>query len=105
MPLYRCDNCGCVENTAFGNYWSKDNAKVWPAEYLGKALCSECGPPAYVDGTKTQYGKWHGRFKKRSADGMLIDQNGHLWPREHFRIVGGSGAEGVRVEGDSNGAF
>jgi hypothetical protein len=76
MPLFRCTQCGCVENTATGNYWSR------PKE----PICSECDT-----------GVWHGRFPKRSAEGMLIDQNGHLWSQgqidggvipSHYKIVG-----------------
>lgn len=65
MPLYRCSKCGCVENTAMSNYWR--------AADKAQALCSECDPAI---------GQWHGQFPKRSAVGMLIDQNGHLWSRE-----------------------
>jgi len=76
MPLYRCIKCGCVENTATGDYWTKIDAP----------FCSECST-----------GEWHGRFPKKSAKGMLIDQNGHLWSQAqvdagdlpaHYRIVG-----------------
>lgn len=97
MPLFRCDNCGCVENTAVSNYATRNMADIWPAEYVGKSLCSECGPPTYKDGTSSEYGKWHGRFEKRSANGMLIDQNGQLWSQgqidagylpKHYSIVG-----------------
>lgn len=64
MPLFMCSKCGCVENTALSHYWQ--------AGKVG-ALCSECDPAI---------GQWHGRFPKRSAAGMLVDQNGHLWSRE-----------------------
>jgi hypothetical protein len=72
LPLFRCTKCGCVENTATGNYWTQQDAPT----------CSECDT-----------GKWHGRFLKRSADGMLIDQNGHLHKEgeklpQHYKIVG-----------------
>lgn len=81
MPLFRCEECGCVENTACCNYWMHKN----DGEPL---LCSECD---------RVIGEWHGMFTKRTADGMLIDQNGHLWSRESvnagqlpaaYRIVG-----------------
>lgn len=65
MPLYCCSKCGCVENTAMSNYWETANKDA--------AMCSECDP---------EIGKWHGQFTKRSAAGMLVDQNGHLWGRE-----------------------
>lgn len=97
MPLFMCEQCGCVENTATGRYWTKDESEFWRPEDTGKALCSECAPRAFVDGTPTEFGKWHGMFPKRSALGMLIDQDGFLWSKsqveagllpEHFRIVG-----------------
>jgi len=83
MPLFKCEQCGCVENTACGMWWSKD-MDIWPLEYVGKALCSECGPPTYRDGSKTDFGKWHGRFTKRPAAGMLIDQNKNLWSQDQI---------------------
>jgi hypothetical protein len=47
MPLFKCRNCGCVENTAVGNFW---NSRDHPT-------CSEC-----------HTGTWHGRFPKVDAD-------------------------------------
>lgn len=44
----------------------------WQAE-KGAAVCSECDPAI---------GQWHGQFPKRSAVGMLVDQQGHLWRKE-----------------------
>jgi hypothetical protein len=81
MPLFRCEECGSVENTACCSYWLRKN----DGELL---LCSECDP---------DIGEWHGKFEKRPADRMLIDQNGHLWSCESvaagqlpaaYRIVG-----------------
>lgn len=81
MPLFKCEECGSVENTACCRYWVRKN----DGETL---LCSGCDP---------DIGEWHGRFEKLPADGMLIDQDGHLWSREsvdagqlpkHCRIVG-----------------
>jgi hypothetical protein len=57
MPLFECDKCHCVENTATGSYWGQS-----------EKLCSEC-----------KYGEWHGRFIKEPAKGMLIDNQGFLW--------------------------
>lgn len=72
MPLFHCTNCGCVENTAVGNFWSCRTAPQ----------CSEC---------KT--GMWHGKFVKQSAVGYQLDTDGFLWgPDEqvpsHIKIVG-----------------
>lgn len=93
MPLFMCRVCGCVENTALGNYWSAGDRAIWKDEDVGKPTCSECAPKFYEDGTPTEYGKWHGRFPKQPATGMLIDQDGHLWSIEeslpkHYKIVG-----------------
>jgi len=72
MPLYKCDECGCVENTATGSYWGEKDK-----------LCSECST-----------GEWHGIFEKRSATGMHITATGFLYgePNEHpnadFRTIG-----------------
>lgn len=80
MPLFECDQCHCVENTALGNYWMPHAYKDGPVQ------CSEC-----------ETGKWHGKFDKKPAAGMLIDQSGHLWSQgeidaghlpKHYKIVG-----------------
>ena len=81
MPLFRCDKCGCVENTALSNYWMRHKAD--------EHLCSECDP---------EIGEWHGRFEKRSADGMLIDQIGHLWSRES--VDAGQLQRGYQIVGE-----
>ena len=104
MPLFRCEKCNCVENTALGFYWSR---KVdWPKEYHGK-LCSACGPSHYPDGTSTGLGTWHGKFPQKSANGMLMDQNGDLWSQgqvdaglfpSHYSLSG-------RVVIDENGVY
>lgn len=67
MPLFICENCHCVENTALGQFWSSDSG-VYPDPFHGKNLCSECGSPKYVDGRPTKFGKWHGKFPKETFD-------------------------------------
>lgn len=78
MPLFQCDTCSCIENTALVDGYWQDKAAGWKTE------CSQC---------KT--GIWHDRFPKRPAAGMLMDQEGHLWTVEQakdlppgYRIVG-----------------
>jgi hypothetical protein len=93
MGLFRCEECGCVENTALGLWWSRNDASIWPAGHVCRALCSECAPSVFSDGKPSGYGVWHGRFAKRSADGMLIDDQGTLWSQDavvpkSYRIVG-----------------
>lgn len=96
MPLFCCEKCKCIENTALSNYASR-NQNIWSSEYIGKKLCSECAPSKYKSGKPTPYGVWHGKFPKKSAVGMLIDQYGFLWSDEqiaagylpkHYNIVG-----------------
>ena len=61
MPLFKCFECGCVENTALGEYY----------DMLGKPLCSECST-----------GAWHGRFPKRTPmeAGYVILEDGFYGP-------------------------
>ena len=89
MPLFACEECGCIENTAVSNYWTRDAAH-WPLKYRGKKLCSEHGPPFMIKPgdreeksiDETDYGKWHGKFPKQSAVGMMVDGAGCLWTKE-----------------------
>ncbi len=49
MSLFKCQKCGCKENTACCNFHI--------AAYEDKeALCSECDP---------EIGEWHGKFEKK----------------------------------------
>jgi hypothetical protein len=51
MSLFRCTECGVVENTATSHFWSS-----YPE---GPRLCSQCDP---------DIGKWHGFFDRTDAD-------------------------------------
>jgi hypothetical protein len=97
MALFCCEKCKCIENSAFSNYHTRKMKDLWPIEYFGKALCSECGPLTYSDGTATGYGKWHGNFPKRTAVGMFVDQRGELWSES--QIKGGALPEGWEIVG------
>lgn len=71
MGLYICAKCDCIENTALGHYWSRTSIKLYKwdksnVKYKGDALCSECAPVEFRDGTLTGWGKWHGKFEKRT---------------------------------------
>ena len=49
MPIFKCEQCLCAENTALCDYWAR--------KYKGeKLLCSECDP---------NIRKWHNKFEKR----------------------------------------
>lgn len=69
MSLFQCEICGVVENTALACQGFPDainDCFDWSGieDRKGKKLCSEHGPAKYSDGNPTEYGKWHGRFKK-----------------------------------------
>jgi hypothetical protein len=51
MPLFKCSQCGCVENTALGKYWYRKAIEKLPP------LCSECST-----------GEWHGQFPKQTPE-------------------------------------
>ena len=60
MPLFLCEICKTIENTALGKYWGKD-----------KKLCSECG-----------WGKWHDRFPKEQMSDKYQIINGFVEENE-----------------------
>lgn len=69
MSLFRCSECGCVENTASSLYWVRAVDKEPP-------LCSECDP---------KIGKWHGLFLKMPAAGM-VEEGGFLVTSEEAEM-------------------
>ncbi len=88
MAMYICENCGCLENTAFGNWWIRgSNHKLDVNPETGKpfpngmALCSACAPDKYADGKYRHIGRdnkprvkgWHNQFARRLWDGSIRD--------------------------------
>ena len=53
MPLFVCDACGSVDNTAVTHYWRSRMKET-------SALCSACDP---------EFGRWHGIFERETWDG------------------------------------
>lgn len=74
MPLFRCSKCGCVENTAVSNYWTRTIRSIKGEKEKTPPLCSECDP---------EIGIWHGYFPKHSAVGYLITDQGFLYTKEN----------------------
>jgi len=72
MPLFRCEDCGCVDNTALTNYWFRTVSADFRRQLKTPkpARCSACDP---------DIGAWHGEFPQRSADGMFVDDEGFLY--------------------------
>lgn len=71
MSIFVCEKCGAVENTATSNYWEQKYPYNGGAEQ--PKLCSECD---------MEIGKWHGRFEKRPAKGLLLGSDGFLYSDE-----------------------
>ena len=78
MPLFICEKCGCIENTATGFYWARNAVTFKDSSLNGKALCSECTPAEFKDGSKTEMGTWHGRFPKEKFDPAIHDHKDYL---------------------------
>ena len=77
MALFKCEKCGCVENTALsGQGFQRTHLYDWSyaPELKGKMLCSECGPRKFKDGKPTPCaGKWHDVFKKERYKESHLD--------------------------------
>lgn len=68
MPLFVCEECNCVDNTAIGHFWGRNHIKFKDSNKNGKALCTECAPAEFEDGSiNTRWGKWHNEFKKEEV--------------------------------------
>lgn len=68
MPLFKCEQCGCVENTALSNYWTRNlNWDRLPEPPNHPALCSACDP---------KIGKWHNQFPQRPWDAQAEANSG-----------------------------
>lgn len=80
MPLFECEICGVVENTALGTYWGR-RLGLYAPPFDGKALCSQCTPEVYSDGKPTRKGgKWHGKFPRQTVAEYLADYpNSEVW--------------------------
>ena len=80
MPLFVCDRCGCVDNTACGGtYWTRNqNEEYFDGIKNGEALCAECTPKIFSDGSTNEYGGiWHNKFPKVKWDGQteMLNRN------------------------------
>lgn len=77
MPLFVCENCQTVDNTALGFYWPRPYTK-WDKEFKnlnGKALCSCCIPNKFSDGSinENYNGEWHNKFPKQKVEDYIKD--------------------------------
>lgn len=78
MPIFKCEQCGCVENTALCLYWKNKRTEE-------KLLCSACDP---------LINRWHGVFAKKKATDFnyYIGEDGFLYnpdhPPSHTELVG-----------------
>ena len=90
MPLFVCDECSAIDNTATGSYWSRERVQWKDRAKNGKALCSQCSPTEYSDGSlNSDGGKWHGLFTRTIATPevlvrMKLKNFVYLGPFEHL---------------------
>jgi hypothetical protein len=89
VSLFQCEECGCIENTACACQGFKGFQEDWfdwsgIEDRKGKLLCSACGPAKFRDGEPTEYGKWHGEFKRKYLPLGLFktSKNGNLEHKE-----------------------
>jgi hypothetical protein len=61
MPLFICDRCHCVDNTATSDFWLQARSRS------PERLCTEC-----------RTGIWHDRFPKAPHAGQRV-----IWPKDH----------------------
>lgn len=82
MPLFKCEQCGTVENTACSNYWVRSYG-LKEGTPTPPALCSACDP---------EIQEWHGMFDQEPATGYMLGADGFLYgPEEqpsHTKIIG-----------------
>ena len=77
MPLFVCEHCKTVDNTALGHYWGKDDTEWEKSKsYLnGMALCYSCMPTKFIDGSgggHKDYGPvWHGKWPKQHVNEFI----------------------------------
>ena len=84
MPLFICDECDCIENTACGHYWCKGMQFI-DEKIRDKALCSECCPASLMK--NRNFGKWHGLFDKQIMDEDKVKEKLKI-DKDHFIYLG-----------------
>src|SRR4030042_3010974 len=93
MSLFVCDKCKVIENTSCGYFWSRGYGFFKDKELDKMALCSECAPTEFSDGSiSTRFGKWHGRFERTIATAEIIKE----WHEENFIYI--SDIKGVKAK-------
>ena len=75
MSLFQCYECGCRENTATSNFWTRMDGGWRGVESKPWMLCSACDP---------DIGKWHDKFPRQFLPkGMFVtNQRGNLAHKE-----------------------
>jgi hypothetical protein len=65
MPLFVCNDCGTVDNTALANYWLAVGGTDGEPE---PPRCSACAPGQALDGSG-----WHGQFPRRHWRDFVLE--------------------------------
>lgn len=70
MPLFICDKCGVMENTARGYYWLTRIPENLEKADPEQPLCSQCA--SEDPELSGMYTGWHSRFERRFPDREYI---------------------------------
>ena len=74
MPVFKCSNCGFVDNTACGNYWNTVFFDKKPP------LCTLCDP---------KIKKWHGLFERIKAESNYLEgEDGFMYHKDELKPGG-----------------
>jgi hypothetical protein len=72
MPLFVCDACNSIDNTALTNFWTRvhggpiENGRNGFGHEDTRALCSGCDPDIR---------EWHDAFPRREWDGIRLPES------------------------------
>ena len=75
MPLFVCNECDHIENTAYGVYFGREFIKFFNTSKNNKALCRNCTPTQYEDGSLVRK-KAHYIFETFIATEQKIQEMG-----------------------------
>jgi hypothetical protein len=79
MSIFQCENCGCAENTVYGEAFYDPKWFDWTGieERKGLKLCSACSPTSFSEGTPTKWkGKWHNQYPRIFLEKGMWKTNG-----------------------------
>ena len=73
MPLFVCEKCKTIDNTALAHFWTRGLGYFKDTEKDKQALCCVCMPD---DSICAKAGKWHNYFPQTIATPEVIKEMG-----------------------------